>query len=140
MRLWLGIPIGLIVPTILGYLFRGGPVFHWMGVQVCNAKGLPASKLVCAIRAAISWLPLVSLIGFMYFSMLIQEYQNNAAKHVEQTNSLVAHTMENPQLIGIISLAVLLFFGASIVGLLVAILSPTRGLVDWALRTRLLPK
>lgn len=52
------IPIifAVIAPAVVGYIFRGGPVFRIARVQP-RRKGIPASPVRCAVRNAVAWIP-----------------------------------------------------------------------------------
>jgi serine/threonine protein kinase len=140
-RFFTGASLGILLPVLMGYLFRGGPVFRFMGVQVTNSKGRPANGIVSGIRAAISWLPIIAMLGVFILTMLLSEAQMQKTNEIEIIEGSLAWDLVNNKTVIIGMLIVLLASGLSIVtGLIVAVASPTRGLVDFFLRTRLLPK
>lgn len=137
LRIWVEIGLASIPPAILGYLFRGGPVFHFMGIQVCNSRGLPAAKLICAVRNVLSWLPVVSLVGGVYLSLVLMESGDITPDKMGDPDALPE---EHVNLLLTNSLILLGSMFAIVVGLFVAIASYKRGLVDFLLGTRLMPK
>lgn len=141
LQIWIGIAISSIIPAIFGYLFNGGPVFHYTGIQVCNSKGLASKKIICAIRNVLSWLPVIFLIGAVLTSLIQVEAQTNIMKlHLPETPELKAELMESAQMMAIVGIGLLVATVITCVGLVVSIVSPKRGLVDFLLGTRLMPK
>ena len=150
-KLLVGIGLGLMIPATLGYKFQGGPVFHFMGIQVCNLRGQPASKLLCGIRNAVSWFPMIFAMGMLYISLMISELQFRqkieevngsevAASEATGSGSMADELMHEPAVLLAIIVALFLSSMLLVVGLLIAIISPKKGMVDFVLRTRLMPK
>jgi hypothetical protein len=133
-----GLGLGLIFPMVLSCWFQGGPVFQFMGIQVCNLRGRKSHGLICAIRAAISWMPVIALLGVFILSFMLSETQ---ARHLEPVVGTLTHDLKNRPavLLGVIVVAALSTLSLGI-GLLIAVASPKKGLVDFLLRTRLMPK
>ncbi len=137
-RFFVGVAAGLVLPTVFGYWFYGGPVFKFMGIRVCNSRGRPAWRTTCAIRNAISWFAPVAFIGVFLLLMIIGESSMNQTNVV--AGSLQADFQEKPAA----ALGVLITAGLSLLaisaGIVVALISPQRGVVDLLLGTRLMPK
>ncbi len=51
----------LLLPAIVAWFSRGGPLFRLMGLEVRRANGRPAGRLRCAWRGLIAWLPFALL-------------------------------------------------------------------------------
>ena len=135
-----GAVISLIFPMIAGYWFRGGPVFKFMGIQVCNSRGRPASRVTCAIRAMISWFPAIVSVGGFLLLMIFAEFESHKSEMTLEEGTLAFDLTSNPGLVAILFLGGLLVGLVLLVGLAFAIYSPKRGAVDYILRTRLMPK
>lgn len=61
----------LALAALVGFLFRGGPVFRIMGIEVCHPNGRPASRLRCAWRNSVAWsLFFLTLILGWYTGMI----------------------------------------------------------------------
>ncbi len=165
LKLIIGVGLSLVIPIFFGYRFRGGPVFHFMGVQVCDLLGKPSSKLICGIRNAISWFPIICSVGFLYTSLLLSEFyfQNNeptkldgaanielfqagasgGEKIVPQVDvdaSLADDLMHEPNVLFALLIVMVICTLMAVFGLLISIVSPKRGMVDLLLRTQLMPK
>jgi len=65
---FLVIPLGLV---LLASLFRGGVSMMLAGVAIVRADGRPAFRSQCALRAALVWLPVGTLL---FISALLQIY------------------------------------------------------------------
>ncbi len=120
---------GLILA--LGYSFDGGPVFRFSGVSVRQKRDLkPSSKWRCAIRNWISWSPALGIIGLL--GMLA-----GMGINAESTASVAVDLEPTIQLaVSVILLALLCFI--LVLGLLISILSPSRGIVDLVCGTKLI--
>lgn len=137
-RFFVGVVGGLVLPVIFSIVFCGGPVFQFMGIQVCNSRGRPAGKLTCMIRAAITWMPVIALLGAFLMLMIFSETVTSGIE--PETGSIASDMKENPWL-GLSVLAVIGLSGLVItIGMLFSILSPKKGMVDYLLRTQLMPK
>jgi hypothetical protein len=51
--------LDLLLPTVLAFWLRGGPVFRFLGIEVRRSNGRPAGRLRCAWRSAVAWEPLL---------------------------------------------------------------------------------
>lgn len=138
-KLPVGTALGLIAPMITGAWFRGGPVFNFMGVQVCNSQGRRASRLVCTIRTFISWLPAILSFGVFLLMMIFTEYENHKEMTAEE-GSLAYMLTQSDDYLAILFLSTLVTGFVTVLGLAFAVRSPKRGLVDYLLGTRLMPK
>lgn len=137
-RFFVGLGLSLIFPMVLGCWFGGGPVFQFMGIQVCNSRGRKSQGLICAMRAAISWLPAIAFVGICILFMMLSETQ---AKHIEPAVGTLTHDLKTHPWGMFGSMVVLVLSMISLgIGLLVSVVSPKKGLVDFLLRTRLMPK
>ena len=106
-----------------------------------GSKGLASKKIICAIRNVLSWLPVIFLIGAVLTSLIQVEAQTNIKKlHLPETPELKAELMESAQMMAIVGIGLLVATVITCVGLVVSIVSPKRGLVDFLLGTRLMPK
>ena len=134
LRFFAGLGAAMLLPAILGYIFRGGPVFHFMGYHICNNRGEPANKVICAVRAALSWMPILAFFGVMTLLLVVQE-------NPEAEPGSLAHDLKhNPA--ASFGLA-MTFCGSAlitVVGVMFALFSPVRGIVDLLVRTRILPR
>ena len=137
-RFFVGLGMGLVLPMLLSWSFGGGPVFDFMGIQVCNSSGRKSHGLVCALRAAISWTPAIAFVGAFILLFMLSESQTN---QVEPTAGSLTHDLVNlPSVILGVYFVLALSILSLGVGLLMTVASPKRGLVDFLLRTRLMPK
>jgi uncharacterized RDD family membrane protein YckC len=137
-RFFVGVAGGLFLPVTLSALFRGGPVFNFMGIQVCNSRGRAASKLTCMTRSAMTWFPVIACLGAFLLLLVFSEVINSGKKPEPGT---LVYDMSNNRWIALSILAVIAMSSLSIgAGLIVSIISPKKGLVDFLLRTRLMPK
>jgi uncharacterized RDD family membrane protein YckC len=55
--------LGLAVPTIAGFVLRGGPVFRMAGIDVLRTNGNRASRLRCCCRGALAWIPVLAPVA-----------------------------------------------------------------------------
>lgn len=138
MRLIFGVAISLILPMATAAYFGGGVVFHVMKIRVCWLNGTPVPTWVNVVRAGLSWLPILSLTGATMLALLFAQ-----AKKMEM--SLEAGSMEHQLLQDqSLGLTVALTFFVSLISIVVglgfAVISPKRGLIDYLLRTRLMPE
>lgn len=138
-RFFLGLIMGLIIPIALGVIFHGGFIFHMMGISVTNRKGKQVGVVKLIARSFLSWLPVVAATGaFMVMTIGGESFY---APDVEpDPGSMAADMKDNPMIIVyalLIATVSALAIGA---GILISLFSPTRGLQDYLLGTRLTPK
>ncbi len=137
-RFFLGLAMSLVVPVVLGVIFRGGLVFHVMGIAVTNTKGRRVGPLKLVTRSFLSWLPAMALTGVWLICLIAGNVQTTNA--TPDAGSLAADIKGNPFII----LHALLIGGLSgmavVAGVVATLVSPTRGLQDYLIGTRLTPK
>lgn len=131
-----GLALSLILPVLLSWRCSGGPVFHVMGIEVCNLKGKKASGLICSIRSIISWTPIFAIIGVVVLSQLYRDQGNGIDPPTEtmMTPETDPITQFKGDLIVYYSLVCL------VLGTVITIVKPKRGIADLLLGTRLMPK
>jgi hypothetical protein len=137
-RYFVGLALSLIAPVILGVIFRGGITFHFMGISISNNKGKRVGYFRLITRSFLSWLPAVAATGAWMICIIGGNVRMNAEE--PEVGSLAADFVANPM----IALYALLIIAACILsqaaGVLISLVSPTRGLQDYLIGTRLLPK
>jgi hypothetical protein len=122
--------IDVALPALLGFWLRGGPVFHFLGIEVRRLDGRPASRWRCAWRNVVAWLPLT------FFNAVLPLYI------AMQTMSPDAETLPHSVLV----LAILFSCGGACVGVLAlagviySIIRPRRGIQDLLAGTCLVPR
>jgi uncharacterized RDD family membrane protein YckC len=138
-RFFLGLLMGLVTPVALGVIFHGGIIFHLMGISVTNQKGKQVGVLKLVARSFLSWLPVVAATGA--FMILTIGSENVHSPDIEpELGSLAADIKANPMIV-IYSLLIAITSAFAIcAGILISLFSPTRGLQDYLLGTRLTPK
>lgn len=137
-RYFVGLALSLIAPVILGVIFNGGITFHFMGISVSNNKGNRVGNLKLIARSFLSWLPAVAATGAWMILVIGGNVRMNAEK--PEVGSLAADFVANP-MIALYALLIIAFCLLSqATGILISLVSPTRGLQDYLIRTRLLPK
>lgn len=52
---------------LLAFLFRGGVSWLLTGITIVNAEGLPCSRVRCALRSILVWMPVVFLLFLLWF-------------------------------------------------------------------------
>ena len=122
--------IMLTIPTLLGFFFRGGPVFHISAIQLRRPRGGTASRLQGAWRSLLVWLPwLASYCSFAAFtSFTLQTTTGGPQQDPAFSTALTFIT------IGMLA-SMALHTGAA----LFALVQPQRGIQDWLSGTRLVP-
>ncbi|MEZ6094750.1 MAG: RDD family protein [Pirellulaceae bacterium] len=163
------ITVSAFIPFVIGILFRGGPVFHFLGVEVRNMQGKLASGWRAGLRNMLAWLPFaLASSSFPLLMEINSEMFHNSQKIVlrsesetKQSNNteivssedinkpkpfdptknvaILDEVKENPMQ----TLAMLSgFFIGNIVfalGAIFSIWSPARGVQDYLAGTRLNP-
>ncbi len=133
-----GVVASLALPVGLAVYYHGGFVFHVMGIRVTRVDGHPASAVTNAVRAALSWAPFFVLGGGM---MLLMIFADASTHQNLDSPGTPEHAMMNDGQLPIVALlAALGSMVVLLVGVLFAVFSPKRGLVDYLLRTRLMPE
>jgi hypothetical protein len=128
---------GSLTAIVLGAMFGGGPIFQLTGVLVRRNRNLePASRLRCAIRNWITWLPFIltmACMGVVFEILISPEMMANP-----QTNFDVSG-IDAPVLFGSL-LACIPLVMLTVLGAFYSIIMPSRGLPDLIARTRLIRK
>lgn len=138
MRLFLGVAISLTLPMATAAYFGGGFVFHVMKIRVCRLNGTPASPWVNAVRAGLSWLPILALNGATMLALIFAQAKENEMSL--EPGSIEELVIDDQSLALTVALTFLISLASIVVGLGFAIFSPKRGLIDYLLRTRLMPE
>lgn len=127
-----GITMGVAAATIYGlaiwsgYHFRGGPVFRLSGIEVRTRDRKLASKSICAVRSAISWLPFAIICLVMLAQIQLGLNPTLGAPSLALSAALV--------------LTALLASGVILVGAVFALFNPMRGIQDFLTGTVLVRK
>jgi hypothetical protein len=123
---------GIFLAAVFGYFFNGGPAMHLSGVALRrNRDKGPASRFRSMCRSLVAWFPWVVLISSLIFLIF---YQLN--NDPEVTNL----TLENSDITLPVLLIALIPGLLVMLGILAAILNPSRGVPDYLVGTRLMRK
>ena len=130
----------LAVAAVLGFWFRGGPVFWLANIEVRRSNNRSASQLQCAWRTLVAWTPVIlgyALMGMMMvtFSQALV-YDGNA----EWRLSADADRAEFGMQMAGFALSSLFLGIIHLVGAVYAIVRPRRGLQDLLAGTYLVPR
>jgi hypothetical protein len=140
--LWVALSCALcmLLPAVLGFAFRGGPVFRFMKIEVRRRDGRPASRLRCA------WRNFLAYGGCLYFYSLFGAFYAGTIADIlagRQTSGFNFKSWENPMdaalALGSLCLAEILL-AVFLAGAVYALVRPQRGLQDLLAETRLVPK
>jgi hypothetical protein len=110
-----GLVLMAVFSLLTGLLFRRGPMFRVLGVEVVTRNGLPAGRWLIFVRAMLAWLPLFVLVAI--------------------PNAVVSRQLAIPYLHSLKPVLLILFLG----GAIYAVLRPDRGLQDRLAGTWLVP-
>ncbi len=147
---------------LVGWLTRGGPAFRLMGIEIRLSNGMLAPDWMCGLRTVLSWMGICAVATcstyFLEFSNeTMLENQGSVAVNsggtteVDMSQPKQSDTaspgetwgtnLENNlgQIVAMI-FVVVLGFVISIIGAAFAVRSPERGVQDFLLGTRLVPK
>ncbi len=123
---------GLCLVATYGYFFNGGPAMHLSGIALRRSRDkAPASRFRSMCRSLVAWFPWVVLISMLIFLMFYQLNNDPEVINITAENSDITLP------ILLISLFPLLLV---MVGILFAVLSPSRGLPDYLVGTRMMRK
>jgi hypothetical protein len=125
----------LLLPAIAGFVFCGGPVFRLTGVQVRRSDGLPAGRWRCAWRGFWAWLP--STMGFGLMALAVSNLATAESANI--AGDAQQATASALWMAGF-SCGWTICFLIHVVGALVAVLNPVRGVQDSLARTMLAPR
>ncbi len=129
----LGVPATVLasVPIFLGAYLNGGPVFRFARVRVLRQKdGRPAGRWRCAWRSFLAWFPFMAVMTVLIYVGLVMG-NVTIDSDTSQEMAILALTI-----IAAVGLILLLF----VVGLIVALISPRRGIQDLLAGTLLVPE
>jgi len=131
-------PLGLLVPALVGFAFRGGPVFWLTRIDVLRSDGRRASRWQCGWRSLLAWAPIIvfyGLLGMLAAKMGVTLLGGDGAVPAGQLSD--DPTTLWPFLGGVCvgELLGLLFF----IGAVYAVARPQRGLQDLLSGTWLAP-
>ncbi len=126
------------IVAIVGFVFRGGPVFHYMNINVCDLNGRLASRARAAWRNVLAWSPALylqgaTIVGWLVTSEYIKQMHTLPSSLLTQLQSAPLQSAE----LAISSFCCLGLIGYGIYFLLK---HPTRGLQDWLAGTQLIPE
>jgi hypothetical protein len=131
----------LSLPAVMGFAFRGGPVFRFMKIVVLHQDGQPASRLRCA------WRNFLAFAGCLYFYSVIGAF--NAKMLVSMWSGsyspaeMFRFDNANPALGGLLLFSLCsseILLVVFIAGAIYALVRPQRGLQDLLAETRLVPR
>jgi len=138
-RFFAGLILGLILPVALGVIFHGGFIFHLMGISVTNRRGKQVGYFKLFVRSFLAWLPVIAATGT--WMILIVGSEHVYTPDIEpEPGSLAADMKANPMIMFHATAISLFSFMAIAAGIFVSLISPTRGLQDYLVGTRLTPK
>lgn len=137
-RYFIGLALSLIIPVAMGVIFSGGAIFHFMEVTVTSRKGQRIGFLKQMSRSFLSWLPAMAGVGAWLVCIVAGNGQMNGIE--PEPGSLTADFREHLYIPVSAFLIILVTFFIQLVGVLIVLISPTRGLQDYLNGTRLLPK
>ena len=132
-----GMLISLILPTIGGMWFRGGLVFRFMNINVCDKWGKLATPFQCAVRSIAAWFPPLAFVGFLTLIMLMR-----GGLDPDPATNEVSNGESNANNLNIIRSIVWAWalLTLNVAGLMFALRSPTRGFQDYVAGTKLIPE
>jgi hypothetical protein len=141
LSVWLPSIVCLTVAAAIGFWFRGGPVFRFMDIEVRRADGRPASRLRCAWRNLVAWLPVIQTMNFGIVMMAVG-FKVIAAQggNVPQFPGPITDVKDAPFVVLSIlcsgcCMEIFFFFGP-----IYSLVRPQRGLQDLLAGTRLVPR
>jgi hypothetical protein len=142
--LWVGLSCTLcmLLPAILGFAFRGGPVFRFMKIEVRRRDGRPASRLRCAWRSFLAYggcLFFYSLFGAFYARIIVDIIARRPTSGFNFNFKSWDNPMDAALALGSFCSAELLLV-VFVAGAVYALVRPQRGLQDLLAETRLVPK
>lgn len=136
LRFAAGLAASLALPVGFGFWLRGGPVFAFMEINVCNLAGQPASRWQCGWRSLVAWLAPLAFTGMLVLMSVIGESHVN---HFAVEDSL-NETIQGSDYFAVALLFLAIgVFSLILAGLLFSLKSPRRGLQDYAAGTQLIP-
>jgi hypothetical protein len=131
-------PLALLMPALVGFVSRGGPVFWLTSIDVLRFDGRRASRWRCAWRSLVAWTPTIvvyGLLGMFAAKMGASALDPNAGGPAIQVQGETASSwlflggMCGAELLGLLFL----------IGTVYAVVRPQRGLQDLLSGTWLAP-
>jgi hypothetical protein len=113
----------------LGFWFRGGPVFSFLGIEVRRSNGQPASRLRCAWRNVVAWIPLISFNACLPFFINMPPQAFSGEDLKPEQLALMLLSCNGCCLISV-----------AMLGLVFSIVQPQRGWQDYLAGTCLVPR
>ena len=129
----LGFSYALAVPGIVGYCWRGGPVFSLVGIEVRRLDGQRASRWRCAWRNFLSWAPVTPMYATIIALLILglaEQRETGQPARLADLGLLLAVCMLTGVLAGFLA-----FLAA-----LCSLASPQRGIQDLLSGTYLAPR
>jgi eukaryotic-like serine/threonine-protein kinase len=129
-RLAILFPLVLILPALMGFVFRGGPAFWLTRIQVLRSDRRPASRRRCAWRSFLAWSPLIALFGALVLATPTFQGSSQAFKAGTLAWGLSMSAILGGEMLGLVF----------VVAAIVAVARPQRGMQDELSGTWLAPK
>lgn len=116
----------------LAFHYRGGVVFHYLGIDCVTGDGERASRLRCAIRGVLSWLPWILAMNAVWIFIT----------YLISVGEIPEQNQRDWQTIAVVSCLLIAVVCLAIngIGIVFAIVSPRRAIQDYICGTRLVPK
>jgi uncharacterized membrane protein YjgN (DUF898 family) len=121
------VSLGCLVPMIVGYAMRGGLAFQFSGVEIrYRRKPELASRIRCAIRNLVAWLPFAVMCGLFVaiirLHVSLQEMSQNP-QAIRPAGSIDLYAL-------LITAAIALLGIVTMAGCLLAVVNPSRGVPE----------
>jgi hypothetical protein len=133
-------PCVLLVPAIVGFLFRGGPAFWLTRTEVLRSDGRRATRWRCAARNLLAWTPM--LIFYSLLGIYIARASGDVTKSYPGGPAYDGSQFDSREMWFFLGglcggeLLLVLF----VVGAIYALIRPQRGLQDLLVGTWLAPR
>ena len=130
--------VGGVAVAVIGCLVQGGIAGRISGIQICRSRDFAkAGKLRCILRSLLAWSPIITLVACAVYLVI---YQINNGSMNFTLNSASTKIDAATYTGADITLLVLSSLAAVFAGILVAVISPARGIQDFLTGTRLVRK
>jgi uncharacterized RDD family membrane protein YckC len=130
--------IAIVLPAVMAWLLRGGPVFHFIGISVRLRDGRPAGRLRCAWRSMLAWFPL--MLTFAINIAVLPSVASMQVRGRTNPNETAQEILSREELLLIASAMPSLILLIFSLGLVYAVLHPNRGIQDLLSGTRIVPQ
>ena len=144
---WAGVAIamagGLAAAGLLAFFTHGGIAARASDVLVCSQSSFGrASRIQCALRAIVGWIPWLAVSAAFLFLMLLEANSDGleGGLNLIEVGSEPAPTAGPDTLVAIGLLVALAAALITFAGMLFAVLFPARGIQDVIAHTRLIKK